>query len=214
MTTPPSDPSNYPEVGKVSKDKISETGKSVPDSKTFEQYKTTAPAANQTSAPSEMSPMELATKAGISTTPTFQSLTEQAQNAKDTLGEVEKQLKTPKLQLKKSQKNLLDSKLNAANDHLLSAAKKLDAPIAEKQQASTSSDPLARYLGMVTDGQNQLEQVNKKLQELGSQRGSVSAGDMLLIQVKLSQAQQEIEYSSVLLSKVIDSIKQIINIQI
>ena len=212
MGVPPTDPSNYPGTPKISKDKISQTGSSIPDNASFEGYKGKAPAAGETNAPSQMSPMELASKAAISTTPTFQSLTEQAQNAKDTLGEVEKNLKQPKLRLKKSQKDLLENKLSSANDHLQSAAQKLNANIPEK--IPTSADPIAKFLGMVTDGQNQLAQVNQKLQELGSQSDSVSAGDMLLIQVKIAQAQQEIEYSSVLLSKVVDSIKQIINIQI
>jgi flagellar biosynthesis/type III secretory pathway ATPase len=37
---------------------------------------------------------------------------------------------------------------------------------------------------------------------------------MMYMQIKMSQAQQEIEFSSTLLGKVIDSIKQVLNTQL
>jgi hypothetical protein len=42
----------------------------------------------------------------------------------------------------------------------------------------------------------------------------MSPADFLIVQIRMSQAQQEIEYSSLLLGKVIDSIRTTLSIQI
>lgn len=214
MPKPPSDPSGSPEASRIQPDRTTEKGRAVPpESSAYQAYKEEAPSAPAPGTPSELSPMDLASKAGISTTPTFQTLISQATNARDTLGEVEKNLKTPNLKFKKSQAELLQNKLNNANDHLKAANQKLGAKAPEETQTSKSADPATRFLGLVTDGQNKLLEAHNQLQNLKTEKGTLAPGDMLLIQVKLAQAQQEIEYSSVLLSKVVDSLKQIINIQ-
>ena len=123
MPKEPTDPVGKPAPGKVSPDKVTETGTSTPPEKsTFEAYKEAAPGAPKPAEAGGPSPMELASKSTISTTPTFQSLTAQARNAQDTLGEVQKNLNTQNLKLKASQKDLLNTKLKNANDHLKAAA--------------------------------------------------------------------------------------------
>lgn len=215
MPKPPTDPPGSPESSKISPDKSLEKGRPTsPDSSAFQEYKESAPSAPQPGTPSEISPMDLASKAGISTTPTFQSLLAQAGNARDTLGEVEKNLKTPNLKFKKSQSDLLQSKLKNANDHLASANQKMGANVPPDTQISADANPVERFIGLVTDGQNKFYEAHDKLKQINTSGQVLQPADMLLIQIKLSQAQQELEYSSVLLSKVVDSLKQIINIQI
>jgi len=213
MTTPPSDPSNSPETPKVTPDKSIEGGKiSQPDTSAFESYKEQAPAAAPAGTPSEISPMDLASKAGISTTPSFETLLSQANNAQDTLGTVQQNLQTPNLKFKKSQADLLKNKLSNANEHLTAASQKMGANVPQETQVPKTANPVTKFVGMVTDGQNKLAEAHDQLQNLKT-KGSMDPGSMLLVQVKLAQAQQEIEYSSVLLNKVVDSIKQVINIQ-
>lgn len=214
MANAPTDPAGSPEVPKISPDKTIEKGRpTTPDTAAFQEYKEKAPSAPTPGAPSEVSPMDLASKAGISTTPTFQTLLSQTTNARDTLGEIEKNLNTSNLKFKKSQSDLLQTKLNNANDHLSSANQKMGAKVPENTEIAANADPITRFLGLVTDGQNKLFEAHDQLQNLKTKGEALAPGDMLLIQIKLSQAQQEIEYSSVLLSKVVDSLKQIINIQ-
>lgn len=214
MPNPPSDPTGSPEASRISPDKSIEKGRpSPPDTSSYQEFKEKAPSAPTPGTPSELSPMDLATKAGISTTPSFQSLLSQASNAQDTLGEIHKNLNTQNLKFKKSQSDLLKTKLTNANDHLSAANQKMGAAVPEETKISPNADPVTRFLGLVTDGQNKLAEAHEQLQNLKAGNQPLSAGDMLLIQIKLSQAQQEIEYSSVLLSKVVDSLKQIINIQ-
>lgn len=215
MSTPPEDPSNISNAPKVTPDKSMEGAKvAKPDSSTFKAYQEEAPSAPSQAGSTQMSPMDLAAKAGISTTPSYETLLSQAANARDTLGTVEKNLKTPKLTFKKSQAELLNTKLKNANDHLGAASKVMGANIPDETKVAKSADPITKFVGMVTDGQNKLVQAHDQLQNIKAEKGQLQPGDMLLIQIKLAQAQQEIEYSSVLLSKVVDSIKQVINIQI
>jgi len=73
--------------------------------------------------------------------------------------------------------------------------------------------PLERFISLVSDGQNRLQQVRENLSQMGK-KGQLSPRDYLLIQIKLSAAQQEIEYTSVLLGKMVDTLKTTLNIQI
>jgi hypothetical protein len=183
-----------------------------PDTETFQAYKEQAAKAPSAAESAQVSPMDLATKPGISTTPTFQTLTAQAQNAQDTLGEVQKNLNTQNLTLKKSQTDLLNSKLTNANQYLAQANQKIGANVPAQTQVPEDANPITQFLGMVSDGQNKLAEANAALQNQKTQ-GNLQPGDMMLVQVKLSQAQQEIEYSSILLNQIVSSFKQVLNIQ-
>jgi len=214
MPKPPSDPSSSPETPKIRPDKIPEKGSPTPpDTSTYKAYKEEALPATAPKETSQLSPMDLASKAGISTTPTFDTLLAQSTNAKDTLGDVEKNLKTPNMKFKKSQEELLKNKLNNANEHLKTANQKMGANIPEETKIAPQEGPVNNFLGLVTDGQNKLSEAHNQLQNLKVGNKTLAPEEMLLIQIKLAQAQQEIEYSSVLLSKVVDSLKQIISIQ-
>ena len=205
----PNDP-NRLGSGKIPEKSISPA----PDRSTFETFKEQAPSASQATPQSGITPMELSQKSILSQTPTFQTIQAQASNARDTLGDVEKNLKTPNLKLKKSQQELLNTKLKNSNQHLKDANEVLGAKVPKEQTASDSSNPAVRFLSYVSDGQNKLIEAQNQLKEYSNSDKKLKPADMLLVQVKLSQAQQEIEYSSVLLSKVVDSLKQIINIQL
>lgn len=215
MPTAPTDPSEASEPSKIGGEPTKPGKISQPDTSAFEAYKEGAPEASPTPSASQISPMDLASKTGISTTPSYQTLLAQASNAHDTLGEVQKNLNTPNLKLKKSQTDLLNTKLNNANKYLTTANQKLGAKAPPQTQIPKSANPVAKFVGLVSDGQNKLIEAQNQIKNLSAKpEGTLNPGDMLLIQVKLAQAQQEIEYSSVLLSKVVDSLKQILNIQI
>jgi len=69
-------------------------------------------------------------------------------------------------------------------------------------------------LGLITDGQDQLNKTQDMIQNMKLSDGTISPAQLLLIQVKMAKAQQELEYSSVLLSKAVDDIKTMFNIQL
>jgi hypothetical protein len=204
----PSDPLSGPEritpKGGPSEAKIK------PDKEAFRAHMNELPPGSK-----EVSPMDLA-KTGIeqSKAPSFNTIASQLQTTQSSMGDIQSQLNTPNLKFKHSQQKLLESKLTDAKDHLKGAASLLNAEILPEKKVSSSASPVTRFLSYLTDGQNQLTETKKSLESLAQQGKNLTPGQLLLIQVKLSQAQQEIEYSSVLLSKVIDVLKQIINIQI
>jgi hypothetical protein len=69
-------------------------------------------------------------------------------------------------------------------------------------------------MAYIDDGQGKMGAVQKKLDEMLSSKEQMRPADMMLMQIKMAQAQQEIEYSSVMLSKTVDALKQLFNIQL
>jgi hypothetical protein len=141
------------------------------------------------------------------------ALVAQSRTIQDTLGQIESQAKTPNLKLKRSQTHLLKSKLQSANEHLRATSDKLGIAQSPFKMPSEATG-IDRFLAYINDGQAQIEKVQKKLKDISASGQPMKSSDFLLVQVKMAQAQQEIEYSSVLLSKVVDSIKSVVNIQL
>ncbi len=145
--------------------------------------------------------------------PNYDTLISQARNVQDGLGTVEQQLQTPNLKLKRSQTHLLKNKMQDTNEYIRASADKLGVQNpAFKMPAGAS--PVGRFLAYIGDGQDQIAAVQQKLKQLASTKGDINPAELMFVQVKMSQAQQEIEYSSTLLGKVIDSIKTIMNTQL
>ena len=147
-------------------------------------------------------------------TPSMDSLQTQTSQLQNNLNTVDTQLNTKNLSLNQSQKYLLRNKLTESNDSLRSAATKAGAEVNPPLTPSNKLNPVAKFLTYVTDSQNQLASVQKKLKQLSADGKSLSAGEMLMIQVKLNKAQQAIEYSSTLLGKAVEDIKTLFNVQI
>lgn len=141
------------------------------------------------------------------------TLLAQARQAQDALGHVSKQLQTKDLKFKRSQNHLLKNKLQDAQGHLRGAAAKLGVP-QEEFKTSSSATPIERFLSYLNDGQEQMNGVQRKLEELSAKGQQINPADMLAVQVKINAAQQEIEYASLLLSKVVESIRTVINVQL
>jgi len=177
---------------------------------TASQGKSALPGTGQ---PVGTSPMEITRGGTPSSTPTFDSLMTQARGAQDGLGQVERQLNTPNLKLKRSQTHLIKNKMQDANGHIRSAASKLGVEN-DPMKMPSGANPIGRFLAYIGDGQDQLVVVQQKLKELSAKQGEIRPGDMMLMQVKMSLAQQEIEYSSTLLGKVIESITTVLNTQL
>ncbi len=158
-------------------------------------------------------PLELSPPSGMQKAPTFNTLLAQAKTANDTLGVVEKHLQTPNLQIKRSQAHLLKSKLSDAQQHGKDVAAKLGI---ETPPGSQSDQPgaLGRFLSYVNSGQDQFAAIQNKLKTLSASGAQMNPADMMLLQVKLGMAQQEVEYSATLLSKIVTSISQLMNIQL
>lgn len=214
MTTPPVTPPPDESPGKIAPAKSLESDQAIrqpPAGTSFESHMQRGTTATQ--GPNAPNPMELNRAGTAPGTPTMNTLIDQSKVAQDALGTVHEQLNTPNLKLKRSQAHLLKNKLTDARDYSRAAAAKLgvETPM---EQPSGGSGALDRFLLYAGDGQNQLLAVQKKLEEMSATGQQLNAADMLIIQSKMGLAQQEIEYSSTLLSKVMSSVTTIMNIQL
>jgi hypothetical protein len=172
----------------------------------------TNPLADGSKAP-QVSPFDLARGKVPAPGPTFDTIQAQAKTAHSSMGELAQQLNTPKLKLKQSTKYLLKNKLTAAKGNILSASTKLGTPTVEDEKSKGSS-ALTKFLDLVTSGQRQLEATREQIQQIAASGKTMNPAEMLLVQAKLNKAQQQLDYSSMLLGKAVDDIKQMMNIQL
>lgn len=159
-------------------------------------------------------PMSLAgetTNAG--SPPSMAQILNQSKSMQDNLGTIHAQLKDPNLKLKRSQSHLLKNKLTDAQGYIRQAASKVGVE-SPPMEIEPGTNAIGRFIAYVNDGQDQLIQVQQKLKTMASKGQQLNAAEMLSVTVKMNLAQQEIEYSTTLLAKVIDSVKQIMNIQL
>lgn len=162
----------------------------------------------------QITPFDLAHGQIPTAGPTFSTIQEQAKMAQTSLGDIANQLKTSKLKLKQSTKYLLKNKLGSAMGHLRSANNKLGGKEVPEEKAGAGAGILQKFLGVVTHGQNLLNESQKQLSELSLSGKEFNPAQMLAIQVKLSKATQELSYTSILLSKAVDDLKMMMNIQL
>ena len=180
--------------------------------KPFSSYmgeKTEGPASTQPS------PMDIA-KGQVSPTsqPTLESVHAQMTSASSTLGDINSQLQTPNLKLKRSQNYLLRNKLSDANQNIRTAATKVGVDVGKPPQTSGRQNPIMRYMNMVGDSQKQLAEAQNKVNEMSAKGDSVNPAELLTVQIKVNKATQELEYASVLLSNAVSSLKMMFNVQI
>ena len=161
--------------------------------------------------PEPLSPANMAQ--GGSKPPSMESILNQAKSAQDGLGVVGKQLQTQNLKLKRSHAHLLKNKLTDANEYIRQVGSKVGVETPAMTMTPGTS-PLGKFIAYVNDGQDQLIQVQNKLKQMSAKGQQLNAAEMLSVTVKMNLASQEIEYSTTLLGKVIDSVKQIMNTQL
>lgn len=183
-----------------------------PDGRLFQQYMEEGGGPAKTTAPT---PVQQPPTPGLTTGPSYDKLLTQVNSAQGNLQMMQNHLNdNPNLKFKRQQQYLLRDKLTSANQHLASANSKLGGQPPEPKQVSDQASPIEKFIGYVADGQNQLIAAKKQIEALKDQGPNLNPSELLLVQVKLSQAQQEIEYSSTLLSKVVDTFKQMMSIQL
>lgn len=166
--------------------------------------------------PEGPSPFDLAAggQQAAMTGPTHESVLGQMNSAASVLGDLQSQMSNKNLNLRQSQKYLLRNKLTSANQNIRTAASKAGVDTGPPITQFSRQSPINKFLGMISDSQSQLSSAQSQIQNLNANGQSMNPGDILLIQVKLAKAQQELEYSSVLLSTATSDIKTLFNIQL
>ena len=208
-------PKDIEDVGRAQPTLPIGTGGKPPPSTSFQSYMEGAKGANLGKTTGQQSPFDVMQSQSLAASGAdVKTLLAQVGTAQTTLGDLNNELNTPKLKLKQSQRWLLKQKLSNSNAHLRSANEKLGNPQAAPFEEPKDGSAVLKFMSYLTDGQNQLNQAHQKLSELSSSGKTLNPTDLLLIQIKLSKAQQEMEYSSVVLSKAVDDMKTLMNVQL
>ena len=162
------------------------------------------------------SPFDLSHVKGqvIAGKPTVDSILAQVQSTQGAITDAQTHLNTPNLKLNRAQKYLISNKLTDAKAHINSTADKIGIDPLSTKETPAGTNPIVKFLAILTDGQQQLESAKQGLFQLQKQGTAINPAELLLMQIKLGKAQHEIEYASVLLAKAVDSMKQFFNIQI
>lgn len=212
----PSDITDPEKIDPITGNKGPNSPKYEPDADAFKQHmdKTEANPLQNQKAPSPMD-IARANKIAPSSPPTMNSVTEQMNSVSSSLGDIKTQLHTKGLKLKNSENHLLRTKLGNANEHINIAGNKLGIrPSPNPRAMNKSKNPITRFLAMVSDGQRQMVDAADTIKNLNASGQAVNPGDLLLVQIKLNKAQQELNYTSVILGNATSMVKTLFNIQI
>ena len=164
---------------------------------------------------SMISPFDLAQgQPMVAQGPTIDNMYAQVANTQSTMDDLQSNINYPNLKLKSSHKYILKNKLTDANANLRAGNAKMGADIPPEPNPATFSGPLAKFLSYLTDGQNQLVAAKTQLQNLKDKGENLNPADMLLVQIKLNKAQQELDFSSIMLSKAVDDFKTLMGVQL
>lgn len=171
----------------------------------------------KTAATSETSPMQLPGM-GRRAVPTKanESTVLGAMDGTSTLNtEVQERLQNTKASdLDRSKQFLLNEKLNQANQHIEATAKQAGVDPSKFPLPSTEGKgPIAKFLALLQHGQNLLHSASTTLPKLAKE-GNLKPGDFLAMQMKLSVAMVELDFSSQLLGKSGDAISKLMNVNI
>jgi len=213
MSSKPDDISRLDPTRRIDQDQKQEGA----PTRSFEQYmEKAARKPSGMEGQSQVSPFDdlMHRQTALAAGPNFDTLLNQVKSAGGMLGDINNQLNTKNLKLKQSQRYLLRNKLTDANSHLRKANTKMGAEVSDHPQSAPPGGVIGKFLGLVTEGQSNVMAAQQQLLNLKSKGGNLKPADFLMLQIQLAHAQQEIEYASIMLSKAVDDMKMMFNIQL
>ena len=163
--------------------------------------------------PGAITPLQISPQKVSSSAPSMEGLLKQIDTTQGLIKDLQNNLDFPQLKLKKAHERLIKDKLQNVVEDISGAAKASKTSLLPPTNTE-NMQPIAKFLSFIGDGHGQLKSVQNNLAEMVKKKKKITPANMLLMQVKIAEAQQNIEFSSILLSKVIDGIKQTLNIQI
>lgn len=75
-------------------------------------------------------------------------------------------------------------------------------------------NPVANFLNSLSHAQTQMGQLGEHLAAMGSRKETLGVADMLAIQIKVQQVQQQLEFFSATLNQAMQGFKQVIQTQV
>ncbi len=194
--------------------KINSTTEFDQQQKDFAKYMEKAGENNALSAKSiQPTPFDLAHSGMVVTQgANMDSLIAQTKTAQALLGDMNQDLHTKNLKLKKSERYALRNKLSNANEHIKSAQVKMG--LNPEPSTPAQGGVLGKIFSFIEDSQSNVSSIQNTLLSMKNKGETLQPADFLAIQIKLGQAQQQIEYASIMLSKAVENLKTLFNIQL
>ncbi len=137
-------------------------------------------------------------------------------NSKDVaqvVAQLREQLDDPSVELKRSTQRLLQEKLTNINENLQVALSKVGLEHALPPDGGRLIEGVRKFIGMLSYSQRSLEMLGQRVSMLSTE-GNISPATMLTVQVKMHTVVQELEFFTSLLSKSVESIKTVMNVQV
>lgn len=148
---------------------------------------------------------------------TLSSPRELAARTDDVVAQIETlkhKLETPDLEIKNSVQTVLRQKLNRIDDTLKVALDRAGLDYQPPERTTSLAKPMERFIGLLTNSQRQLETIGEDVRAIALSNRELSPANMLLLQVKVSYIQQEIELFTSMLNKALESTKTVMNVQV
>jgi DNA-directed RNA polymerase subunit F len=142
-------------------------------------------------------------------------LVTQADEVINHIESIKQKLAASNVEIKPGTQTLLHNKLLHIDENLRVALSK--AGVEYTPPVHTESklvNPMDRFLGFLTHGQEQLKTLSHEVDLMHLNRKEISPANMLRIQIKVGYIQQEIEFFSAVLNKALESTKTIMNVQV
>lgn len=138
----------------------------------------------------------------------------QTQNTVQTIEKAKETLARTELQLSGPYQRLMRNKLTHIDDNIKIALSKVGVDYKPPGEVTDLTSPINRFLGMLSGSQSNLVNLGTYLETMSATRQPMTAANMLAVQLKMSVVQQELELFISLLSKALESVKTIMNIQV
>jgi hypothetical protein len=159
---------------------------------------------------------------GRNTKPTRVTPTElvaQTEQAINQIDDLKVKLSTPNSTIKDSAVPLLRNKISHVNESIRIALSHAGSEFPDQTTATAPIAPkenvISRFLGLLTDGQYRMETLSNDVQLMASDSTKeINPAKLLLIQIKVNQIQQELEFFAGVLNKALESTKTIMNVQV
>lgn len=142
-------------------------------------------------------------------------LAEQSRGVIAQIEDIKHKLSDPNLEIKSDYKRILRNKLEHIDENLKVALDKAGLEyIPPELMEGGQKTPVERFLNMLTNGQDQLKTLGSDLAQMSATNQSISPANLLMVQVKVNNIQQELEFFTSLLNKALESTKTIMNVQV
>lgn len=145
-----------------------------------------------------------------------ETLLAQIETTVDRIQRAREGLSLPNARVPGGTRFLLRNRLSEVNNDIRAAVNQAGLEYTPPPREEGFANPIKRFLGMLGNGQSQLQNLGVHIKEVAGEGGAkdISPGKMLMLQYRMHKIQHQVEIFTALLNKGLESVKTIMNVQI